>query len=116
MANPRRPWLIPAIVAGAILVLVVGWLLWRSPTTNPSAGEGKAKAADKSGKGEFGGKGKGGGGKGKGGNFNTTSPVAVAPAQVRDVNVIQTGLGTVNAIRTVTVKTRADGQLASVLF
>jgi len=111
----RKPWLIPAIVAGVILVLIVGWLLWRSPTTNPSAGEGKAKAADKSGKGEFGGKGKGGA-KGKGENFNTASPVAVAPAQVRDVNVIQTGLGTVNAIRTVTVKTRADGQLDSVLF
>jgi len=117
-ASPRRrkPWLIPAIVAGAILLLVVGWLLWRSPTTNPSAGEGKAKASDKAGKGEFGGKGKGGGKGGKGGNFNAASPVAVAPAQARDVNVIQTGLGTVSAIRTVTVKTRADGQLDSVLF
>ncbi|HST01497.1 MAG TPA: efflux RND transporter periplasmic adaptor subunit, partial [Usitatibacter sp.] len=115
MANTRRPWLIPAIVAGTILLLVVGWLLWRSPTTNPSAGEGKAKASDKAGKGQFGGKGGGGKG-GKGGNFNTTSPVAVAAAETRDVNVIQTGLGTVTAIRTVTVKTRADGQLDSVLF
>jgi multidrug efflux system membrane fusion protein len=42
--------------------------------------------------------------------------VAVAPAQTRDVNVIQTGLGTVTALRTVTVKTRADGQLDSVPF
>ena len=114
MANQKRPWLIPAIVAGVILLLVVGWLLWRSPTTNPSAGEGKAKASDKAGKGEFGGK--GGGKGGKGGNFGNTSPVAVEAAQTRDVNVIQTGLGTVTAIRTVTVKTRADGQLDSVLF
>lgn len=117
MSDPKRkPWLVPAIVAGVILALVVGWLLWRSPTTNPSAGEGKAKAADKAGKGEFGGKGKGGAKGGKGGSFSNTSPVAVAPAQVRDVNVIQTGLGTVTAIRTVTVKTRADGQLDGVLF
>ncbi|HEX4782568.1 MAG TPA: MdtA/MuxA family multidrug efflux RND transporter periplasmic adaptor subunit [Usitatibacter sp.] len=125
LENPSRPrrkrWLIPAIVAGTILVLVVGWLLWRSPTTNPSAGEGKAASSDKSGKGEFGGKGKGSGkggaGKGgKGGSFANNSPVAVAAATSRDVNVIQTGLGTVTALRTVTVKTRADGQLNSVAF
>jgi multidrug efflux system membrane fusion protein len=113
----NRPWLIPAIVAGAILVLGVGWLFWRSPPTTPSAGENSAKASDKAGKGQFGGKGKAGGGKGgKAGAFNTASPVAVAPAQTRDVNVIQTGLGTVTALRTVTVKTRADGQLDSVPF
>ena len=114
----RKPWLIPAIVAAVILALVVGWLLWRSPTTNPSAGDGNAKGSDKAAKGEFGGKGKGGGGGkgGKGGNFANTSPVAVAAAQTRDVNVIQTGLGTVTALRTVTIKTRADGQLNSVLF
>jgi multidrug efflux system membrane fusion protein len=112
----RKPWLIPAIVAAAILVLVVGWLFWRSPTTNPSSGESNAKATDKAGKGQFGGKGKGSGKGGKGGNFNTASPVAVAAAQARDVDVIQTGLGTVTALRTVTVKTRADGQLDSVPF
>ncbi|HXF78084.1 MAG TPA: MdtA/MuxA family multidrug efflux RND transporter periplasmic adaptor subunit [Usitatibacter sp.] len=119
MADPkRRPWLIPAIVAGTILVLGVGWLFWRSPTTNPSSGESSAKASDKAGKGQFGGKGgKAGAGKGgKAGAFSNASPVAVAPAQTRDVNVIQTGLGTVNALRTVTVKTRADGQLDSVPF
>jgi len=115
----RKRWLVPAIVAGTILAVVVGWLLWRSPTTNPSAGEGKAAAADKAGKGQFGGKAKGGSGGGKGGKggaFANASPVAVAPAQARDVNVIQTGLGTVTALRTVTVKTRADGQLNSVAF
>ncbi|HEX3061561.1 MAG TPA: MdtA/MuxA family multidrug efflux RND transporter periplasmic adaptor subunit [Usitatibacter sp.] len=112
----RKPWLIPAIVAGTILLVVVGWLFWRSPTTNPSAGESSAKASDKAGKGQFGGKGKGGGKGGKAGAFSNASPVAVAPAQARDVNVIQTGLGTVTALRTVTVKTRADGQLNSVAF
>jgi len=38
-------------------------------------------------------------------------PVAVAAVQVRDVPVDLEGLGNVNALNTVTVKTRIDGQL-----
>jgi membrane fusion protein, multidrug efflux system len=42
---------------------------------------------------------------------NRTVPVAVAPVAVRDVPVYLDGLGNVNALNTVTVKTRIDGQL-----
>jgi len=42
---------------------------------------------------------------------NRTVPVAVVPVAVRDVPVFLDGLGNVNALNTVTVKTRIDGQL-----
>jgi membrane fusion protein, multidrug efflux system len=42
---------------------------------------------------------------------NRAVPVSVAPVQVRDVPVLLDGLGNVNALNTVTVKTRIDGQL-----
>ena len=44
-------------------------------------------------------------------NRNRTVPVAVAPVAVHDVPVFLDGLGNVNALNTVTVKTRIDGQL-----
>jgi multidrug efflux system membrane fusion protein len=43
-------------------------------------------------------------------------PVSVAPAQRRDVPIYLTGLGTVQAFNTVTVKTRVDGELIKVAF
>ena len=43
-------------------------------------------------------------------------PVAVATAERRDVPVYLTGLGTVQAFNTVTVKTRVDGELIKVAF
>jgi len=42
---------------------------------------------------------------------NRAVPVAVAPVVARDVPVYLDGLGNVNALNTVTVKTRIDGQL-----
>src|SRR5947207_2648873 len=42
---------------------------------------------------------------------NRATPVAVAPVVARDVPVYLDGLGNVNALNTVTVKTRIDGQL-----
>ena len=42
---------------------------------------------------------------------NRAVPVAVAPVVARDVPVYLDGLGNVNAMNTVTVKTRIDGQL-----
>jgi multidrug efflux system membrane fusion protein len=42
---------------------------------------------------------------------NRATPVAVAPVVVQDVPVYLDGLGNVNALNTVTVKTRIDGQL-----
>lgn len=43
-------------------------------------------------------------------------PVSVATAQRRDVPIYLTGLGTVQAFNTVTVKTRVDGELIKVAF
>ena len=43
-------------------------------------------------------------------------PVSVANAQQRDVPIYLTGLGTVQAFNTVTVKTRVDGELVKVAF
>jgi multidrug efflux system membrane fusion protein len=43
-------------------------------------------------------------------------PVSVAAAQRRDVPIYLTGLGTVQAFNTVTVKTRVDGELVKVAF
>src|SRR6201993_2950135 len=43
-------------------------------------------------------------------------PVSIATAQRRDVPIYLTGLGTVQAFNTVTVKTRVDGELTKVAF
>src|SRR5438045_4473604 len=43
-------------------------------------------------------------------------PVSVATAQRRDVPIYLTGLGTVQAFNTVTVKPRVDGELIKVAF
>ena len=43
-------------------------------------------------------------------------PVSVATAERRDVPLYLTGLGTVQAFNTVTVKTRVDGELIRVAF
>ncbi len=53
-------------------------------------------------------------GKGKGGR--PVAPVAVAVARSGNVNVYLNGLGTVTPLRTVTVRSRVDGQLMRVLF
>lgn len=43
-------------------------------------------------------------------------PVVAVPAAKKDVNVYLTGLGTVTPLKTVTVRSRVDGQLMRVLF
>lgn len=56
-----------------------------------------------------------GGGAGKNG-AGAVVPVSVAPVLRQDVPIILTGLGTVQAYNTVTLKTRVDGQIMSVNF
>jgi len=43
-------------------------------------------------------------------------PVVAQPAAKKDINVYLTGLGTVTPLKTVTVRSRVDGQLMRVLF
>jgi membrane fusion protein, multidrug efflux system len=56
------------------------------------------------------------GGKGGRGGAQMVVPVAVARAEVRDLPVVLSGLGSVEAYNTVAVKSRIDGQLIEVAF
>src|SRR5471032_2774193 len=111
-AIPRRSWLWPAIIVAAVAVVALGaWLIWRSSSEDASKAQGADAAKTGKGAGKAGKAGKGGAG-----DPNRAQPVAVATSRLGDINIVQTGLGTVTAIRTVTVKPRVDGQLQSVGF
>ena len=56
------------------------------------------------------------GGKRGGDAATRVMPVVAQPAKKNDVNVYLTGLGTVTPLKTVTVRSRVDGQLMRVLF
>ena len=56
------------------------------------------------------------GGPGGPGGGPQRTPVVAAPATRGDIDVIVNGLGTVTPLRTVTVRTRVDGELVRVLF
>lgn len=62
--------------------------------------------------------GSGRGGPGGRGGFdpNRVQPVTAVPARVADINVVQTALGTVAALKVATVKARTDGLLQEVMF
>ena len=52
----------------------------------------------------------------KGDGANRVTPVAAQPAKKGEVKVYLTSLGTVTPVRTVTVRSRVDGQIMRVLF
>ncbi|NBR27953.1 MAG: MdtA/MuxA family multidrug efflux RND transporter periplasmic adaptor subunit [Betaproteobacteria bacterium] len=52
----------------------------------------------------------------KGDGANRVTPVVAQPAKKGDVKVYLTSLGTVTPVRTVTVRSRVDGQIMRVLF
>lgn len=106
----RRLVVYGSVLAVAALLGFGAWYLWGrgSAATSPDAPKTKA----------FGG---GGGGTGAGGRAGRSGgggsqPVAAATSKPGDVNIVQTALGTVTALKTVTVKPRVDGQLQSVDF
>ncbi len=110
----RPRWLLP--VAALVVLAIAACAAWyffirtgAAPTADgkpPQAGNttAGAKGAAKGAGGRF------------GGDPNRVQPVAVATAKKGDVNMAQTALGTVNALRTATVRPRVDGLLQSVLF
>ncbi len=58
----------------------------------------------------------GGGGRGGRGQQGQAVPVAITKAESRDLPIVLTGLGAIEAFNTVTIKTRIDGQLVQVAF
>jgi multidrug efflux system membrane fusion protein len=102
---PReRRWVRPLVIVAILALLGAGaWYLW---------GRSEGAAGTKAGESAKAGK---GGGR-FGGDPNRVQPVAVATARLGDVNIVQTALGTVTALRTVTVRPRVDGMLQSVAF
>lgn len=85
---------------------------WYVGSSDTATSDAAGKVAVKNGaKGTGKGKGKG---KGRGGR--PVAPVAVAYARIGNLNIYQSGLGTVTPLNTVTVRSRVDGQLMRVLF
>jgi multidrug efflux system membrane fusion protein len=88
------------ILVGVVLIAALGvggyyYWQWRM-APSPVAAAGASK----------------GGGRGPGG----PTPVVASAATQGDIDIIVNGLGTVTPLRTVTVRTRADGELMRVLF
>jgi multidrug efflux system membrane fusion protein len=92
------------ILIGALLITALaigGYYYWQwRMAPSPTAATGASSFS------------KGGGGRGPGG----PTPVVAAPATQGDIDIIVNGLGTVTPLRTVTVRTRVDGELVRVLF
>ena len=88
-------------LAGALLAVaaVAAYFHWKPAATQ----EGKAASAK---------------GKGKAGAFdpNRATPVVAEAAKKSDVNVYLNGLGTIVPLKTVTVRSRVDGELVAVHF
>lgn len=75
------------------------------PATGPTAGPTTGPAGGGSGGGGRGGRGAGG-----------PTPVLVARSRVGDLPIYLTGLGTVTPLKTVTVRTRVDGEITKINF
>jgi multidrug efflux system membrane fusion protein len=55
-------------------------------------------------------------GKGAGSDPNRPTPVVAEPARIGDINIFLNGLGTITPLRTVTVRSRVEGELQQVAF
>ena len=97
----RRTKIIGLLLVAAIAAAAYYYYWHGQPTPAPAAAATGAPGA--SGK---------GGGRGPGG----PTPVVAVPATQGEVDLIVNGLGTVTPLRTVTVKSRVDGELVRVLF
>ena len=88
-------------IVGTVLIAVLavgGYYYWQwRMTPSPAAAAGATKGGARGGQGG-------------------PTPVVAAAATQGDIDVIVNGLGTVTPLRTVTVKTRVDGELVRVLF
>lgn len=114
----RGATLATVLVSLAVLAAAAGggwyWYSQQAAAGDAPKGEADAKADTAKGGGK-GGFGKGGAGKG-GFDPNRATPVAAVTARKGDISITLSGLGTVTPLRTVTVRSRADGELTRVLF
>jgi multidrug efflux system membrane fusion protein len=94
-----------SITLFVLLAAGIGWYAWRELGPAPASSGASAPAQP----------GKGGGRPGAPGYGGPTLVVA-APASTGDIDVVMNGLGTVTPLRTVTVRSRVDGELMRVLF
>ncbi len=106
-----RNGLVPALLIALIAGIAYYFYSTRTAGEATEAAAGKAPA-DKA---AAGAPGKGGGRFG-GGDPNRVQPVIAVPARVADINLVQTALGTVAALKVATVKARTDGLLEEVFF
>jgi len=108
LSSPKRRRWVRVGIAVLVLLLVAGGTWWwfnRTPDSGTPA-EGAPKGDAKK-----------GAGKGGRGSFATgPQPVAAATARKGDIRIIQTSLGTVNALNTAIVRTRVDGPLLALHF
>jgi len=108
-------WLIVLAVLGA-----GGWYgyqRWMAPQAQVAAGDAPASADGKAdGKADAAAADKKADKKGKGAGRGGVTPVVALPARTAPLNVYLTGLGTVTPLRSVTLKSRVDGQLVRVHF
>ena len=102
----RHAWIVAAIAAVVLVALGAWWWTSRTPEATTAEGTPAKGDAKKGGKG--------------GGRFaadpSRVQPVAAAVARKGDIRIIQTSLGTVTALSTVTVRVRVDGPLLAVHF
>ncbi|HYL89135.1 MAG TPA: MdtA/MuxA family multidrug efflux RND transporter periplasmic adaptor subunit [Burkholderiales bacterium] len=90
------------LLAALVVVAVVGAFAYYRYEGRPNAATGSGPAAATKGGGRFAPIG--------------PTPVVALPATQGDIDIIVNGLGTVTPLRTVTVRTRVDGELVRVLF
>ena len=119
----RLPGWANKVLIPVAIIAVIGagiWYQWFRPSNalggTDTASNAQSPAGNVPGKaGGPGGSGGPGGGR-FGGDPNRTQPVAAVAARLGDINIVQTGLGTVAALKVATVKSRVDGLLLNVGF
>ena len=118
-ARPRSKGLIRNAAVAFVLLGVVAaavWYQWFRPSVSATAADSASSAKPGTASAKAGATSSGQGGGRFGADPNRVQPVAAVPAKLGDINIVQTGLGTVVALKVATVKARVDGLLQSVAF
>jgi membrane fusion protein, multidrug efflux system len=111
-------WIRKTAIAVVLLVVIAGgvWYQWFRPKAPPTTADGATAAKPGDAPAKAGASSSGPGGGRFGADPNRVQPVAAVAAKLGDINIVQTGLGTVAALKVATVKARVDGLLQSAAF